>query len=142
MFAKVSDYAGASFFKPAEYLTALALLVEPKSIQKDVPSTYNNQTRNRDELIADISVFANQADLDSNTPSTVMKSTKIVHGMLTSTAEKFLDKGEIFASVVQKIPTQAGSGYVFRDVDAATSGKVEAYYAARTEAAANAPGFD
>jgi hypothetical protein len=140
MFAKPSDFAGASYFKPAEHMTDLALLIEPKSVAKNVPSTYNNQTRNRDEVIADIAVFSNQAELDSGNPGKVMKSCKIVHGMLTSTAEKLV--GQAFVATVQKIPTQAGSGYVFRDVDSASEAKVGAYYSARTEAAANAPGFD
>lgn len=140
MFAKPSDYAGASFFKPAEHMTDLALLIEPKTIERGVPSTYNNQTRIRDEVIADISVFSNQGDLDNAKPSKVLKSTKIVHGMLTSTVEKIL--GGAMVATVQKIPTQAGSGYVFRDVDAGTEAKVGAYYTARSEAAAAAPSFD
>jgi len=140
LFAKPSDYAGASYFKPGDYMTALALLVEPKTIAKNVPSTYNNQVRNRDEVIADISVFANQADLDSATPSQVLKSTKVVHGMLTSTLEKIL--GGALAGVVSKTQTQAGSGYVFRDVTEDVEAKVETYYKNRSAAAAAAPSFD
>lgn len=139
-FAKPSDYAGASFFKPLNHMTALALLVEPKSIARDQPNTYKGKTTNRDEVIADISIFDNQADLDSNTPSSILKSTKVVHGMLTSTLEKIL--GGAMVAIVQEIPTQNGSGYVFRDVDPATEGKVGTYYANRAEAAASAPSFD
>lgn len=139
-FAKPSDYAGASFFKPAEHMTDLALLIEPKTIERNVPSTYQGTTRNRDEVIADITVFSNQSDLDGGTPAKVMKSAKITHGMLTSTAEKIL--GGAMVATVTKIPTKGGSGYVFRDVDAETEGKVGAYYTARSEAAANAPSFD
>lgn len=140
MFAKPSDYAGASYFKPADFQTSLALLVEPKSVDKNVPSTYNNQVRNRDEVIADITIFDNQMDLDTGVPDKVLKSTKIVHGMLTSTAEKII--GGAFVATVTKIPTQAGAGFVFRDVDAETEAKVGAYFTARSEAAASAPSFD
>lgn len=140
MFAKPSDYAGASFFKPKEHQTDLALLIEPKTIAKNVPSTYNNQTRNRDEVIADISVFSNQAALDSATPTQVMKSCKVVHGMLTSTLEKIL--GGAMVGVVTTTTTQAGSGYVFRDVDSETEAKVGTYFTNRSAAAAAAPSFD
>lgn len=140
MFAKPSDYAGASFFKPKEHQTALALLIEPKTIERGVPSTYNNQTRVRDEVIADISVFDNQHDLQTATPSKILKSTKITHGMLTSTVEKIL--GGAMVATVTTTATQAGNGYVFRDVDPATEAAVASYYTARSEAAASAPSFD
>jgi hypothetical protein len=139
-FAKPSDYAGASYFDPKKHMTALALLIEPKTIEKNVPSTYANQTRVRDEVIADITVFENQAALDSGQPTTILKSTKIVHSMLTSTVEKIL--GGAMVGVVTKIPTQNGSGYVFRDVDSATEAAVGTYYSARSAAIAAAPSFE
>ena len=139
-FAKPSDYAGSSFFKPKDYQNAVAVLVEPKTIDRDVPSTYKSQTRVRDEVISDVTVFEDQAALDSGKPSTILKSTKIVHGMLTSTVEKIL--GGAMVATISTVPTQNGSGYVFRDVDSATEAKVAAYYQSRAEAAAAAPSFD
>ena len=144
MLAKPSEFAGASFFKPAEHMTDLALLIEPKSVDKNVPSTYKGTTRNRDEVICDITVFANQAALDKGEPTSEMKSTKVTHGMLTSTVEKIL--GGAMVATVTKIPTQAGEGYVFRDVSPETEAKVGAYYEGREKAVedalASAPGFD
>jgi hypothetical protein len=140
MFAKPSDYAGSSYFKPKEHMNDLALLVEPKTIDRDVPSTYNNQTRVRDEVISDVTVFANQAALENGEPTTIIKSTKVTHGMLTSTLEKIL--GGAMVATVTKIQTQAGSGFVFRDVDAAIEQQVGAYFTSRSEATAAAPGFD
>lgn len=139
-FAKPSDYAGASFFKPGDHMSDLALLIEPKTIERQVPSTYQGNTRVRDEVLADISVFENQAALESGTPSKIMKSAKVVHGMLTSTLEKIL--GGAMVATVTKVQTKAGSGYVFRDVDAATEGQVAAYFTARSEAVAAAPSFE
>jgi hypothetical protein len=139
-FAKPSDYAGNSFFKPKEHQTDLAILIEPKTIERNVPSTYNGQTRTRDEVICDITVFSNQSALDNGQPSKIMKSCKVVHGMLTSTVEKIL--GGAMVATVTTTQTQAGSGYVFRDVDNETEGKVGAYYTSRSEATAAAPGFD
>lgn len=140
MFAKPSDYAGASYFKPAEHMNDLALLIEPKTIDKDVASTYQNQTRVRDEVIADVTVFSNQSALESGEPTKVIKSTKVTHGMLTSTLAKIL--GGAMVATVTKTQTQAGSGYVFRDVDAAVEAQVGSYYTARSEAVAAAPSFE
>jgi hypothetical protein len=128
-FAKPSDYAGNSFFKPAEHMTDLAILVEPKSIERGVPSTYNGNTRMRDEVLADISVFSDQGALDKGEPSKVMKNCKVVHGMLTSTLEKIL--GGATVAIVTKIPTEKGEGFVFRDVDSDTENKVGAFFDAR-----------
>lgn len=143
-FAKPSDYAGASFFKPAEHMTDLALLIEPKTIARQVPSTYNGQTRMRDEVISDITVFADQAALNSGEPTKVMKSCKIVHGMLTSTVEKIL--GGAMVATVTKTQTQAGSGYVFRDVDNPTEQAVAKFYEQREAEVSSAleavPSFD
>ena len=139
-FSKPSDYAGASYFKPADHMSDLALLIEPKTVDRDVPSTYQGTTRVRDEVIADISVFDNQAALESGTPSSVLKSTKVVHGMLTSTLSKIL--GGAMVATLTKTQTKAGSGFVFRDADAATEKQVAAYFASRSEAVAAAPGFD
>lgn len=140
MFARPSDYAGNSYFKPADHMNDLAILIEPKTIERGVPSTYNNQTRIRDEVIADVAVFANQAALESGEPTSIIKSTKFVHGMLTSTLEKIL--GGAMVATITKVNTQNGSGYVFRDVDSATEERVGKYYTARSEAIAAAPSFD
>lgn len=140
-FGKVSDHVGSGYFKPLEHMTDLALLIEPKSIARGVQSTYNNQVRVRDEVVADVSVFANQADLNSQKPSNVLKSVKVTHGMLTSTLEHFM--GGAIVVTVTKTTTQNGSGYVFRDVqDDALLGTVKAYFDARSEAAAAAPSFE
>lgn len=143
-FAKASDLGGGSYFKPADHMTDLALLVEPKRIDKDVPSTYNGQTRKRDEVTADITVFKTQESLDRGEPSEVLKSVKVVHGMLTSSLEKVM--GGAMLGIVRKIPTQAGAGYAFRDVEADAEAKVGTFYAKREQAAAEAvaeaPSFD
>ena len=48
-FAKPSDFRGSGYFKPKDYMgTALALLIEPKRIDRNVPNTYKGKTRDRD----------------------------------------------------------------------------------------------
>lgn len=143
-FAKPSDYRGGSFFKPKEHFTTLALLIEPKDIEKGVPNEYRGKTTLRDEVLADITVFRNQGEIDRGEPSEVMKSAKVVHGMLTSTLEKIL--GGAMVATVTEIETQNGSGYVFRDVDSETEAAVGAYYdkreAAIEEALNDVPDFE
>ncbi|MDH6462035.1 hypothetical protein M2302_002210 [Micromonospora sp. A200] len=144
VFSKPSDFAGGSIFKPGEHMNDLALLVEPKKVQKAVPHTYNGVTKTRDEVTADVTVFGNSEALEKGEPTKVLKGVRLVHFMLADTAEKAI--GGAFVGVVRKVPTQAGSGYAFRDVDATTEGQVGNYYTNR-EAAINAaladvPSFD
>jgi hypothetical protein len=141
-FGKVSDHVTSGFFKPAEHMTNLALLVEPKSIARNVQSEYNGQIRTRDEVVADISIFANQADIDNKKPSQVLKSVKIVHALLTKDVEHFLPDGAICVRL-KKVSTKGGSAYAFEDIsDATLLDAAKAYYDARSEAAAAAPSFD
>lgn len=143
-FAKASDLGGGAYFKPADHMTALALLVEPKRIDKDVESTYQGTTRLRDEVVADITVFKTQESLDKGEPSEVLKSVKVVHGMLTGSLEKVM--GGAMLGIVRKIPTKGGSGYAFRDVEGSHEALVANYFtqreAAAAEAVAEAPSFD
>lgn len=139
-FSKASELTGSTFFKPKDYETALALLVEPKEFQADVPAKdFNGNAITRDEVIADITVFANTEALEAGTPTEILKSVKITHGMLVGTTSKILDGAMV--SIVRKIPTQKGSGWAWRDSEGDAETQVAAYYEAREEAAANAPDF-
>lgn len=143
-FAKPSEFAGGTFFKPAEHMNDLALMIEPKSIAKDRTHTYQGRSSVRDEVTADVTIFATEESLDKGTP-TVIKNAVFTHGMLTSTLER-VGMGGVTVAVIRKVPTKAGSGYAFRDVDSATEGKVGNYYVNRekviTEALADVPDFD
>jgi hypothetical protein len=143
-FSKPSEFAGGAFFKPGDHMTDLALLLEPKAIDKEVKSEYKGNVRYRDEVTCDISVFATSESLDKGEPTTIMKNCRVVHGMLTSTIERII--GGAMVATVTKVSTKAGEGYVFRDVNPDTESKVGAYFSKRAEeVAANldaAPGFD
>jgi hypothetical protein len=145
-FAKPSEFAGGTFFKPAEHMTDIALLIEPKKIDRGVPNTYNGKTTMRDEVTADITVFATSEALDTGTPTEVMKSAKVVHTMLTSTLERLIDNAMV--AVVRRVPTRSGSGFAFRDVEPAIESAVSAFYEQREAAVAaalssgNMPSFD
>ena len=139
-FAKPSDLGGNGVFKPGNRMNDLAILVEPKSIERQVPNTYKGVTKHRDEVIADVSIFGTQESLDKGEPTEIVKSQKFVHGMLTSSLERIL--GGAMVGIVRKIPTQNGEGYVFRDVEPEVEAQVGAYYTKRAELENSAPSFE
>lgn len=142
--AKASDHAPSGFFKPKEYLTSLGLLVEPKSIQRDVPNTYKNKTTHRNEIKADISVFDNQAAIDERKPTKVLHNVTIGHGMLVRNLEGVI--GDALVAKLDMVETRAGEGYAFRDPDDATYAAIEEFYEKREAdvktALNDAPSFD
>lgn len=133
-FGRPSEYLASSFFKPADHMLDLALIVEPKQILKDQPNEYQGRKSLRDEAIADVTVFANSESLDKGEPTEVLRNCKIVHGMLVGSCEQILNSDKpALLGVVQKIPTKNGSGYAFRDTDTVTTDKVIAYWQKRDE---------
>lgn len=143
-FSKPSDFQGGAFFKPAEHMNDLALLIEPKKIDRDVRSEYQGNERIRDEVTADVTVFGTQESIDTKTPTATMNGVRVTHGMLTGTLERIL--GGATVAVVRKVPTKRGSGYAFRDVEnQANIAKIGEFYTEReaniAEAAASAPAF-
>lgn len=145
-FARPSEYAGGSYFKVQDHMTDLALMVEPTRTDRDVPNTYNGITKNRDEVTATVTIFANSESLQKGEPTAIEKDSKFVHGMLTSTLSKLVDNKGVLVGVIRKIPTKNGSGYAFRDVTPDVEAQVANYYTAResavTEALASVPSFD
>lgn len=145
-FKKASELGGGAFFKPGDHMTDLAILIEPKSISKNVQNEYQGRVTTRDEVTADVTVFRTEEALNAGKPDEIVKSARFVHGMLTSSLEKLIeDKGAIVA-IVRKVPTKAGSGYAFRDPEARAEKAAQDYYFAREEAVkanlADAPSFD
>lgn len=138
-FKKPSDLVGSSYFKPAEYESALALLVEPTDIAKDVPNEYRGKVTNRDEVTADITVFFKNESLEKGEPDEIIKQTRVTHTMLAATLGKMI--GSPLVGIVRMIPTKNGSGYAFRDVEGDAEEHVIAYYEKREAAADNAPDF-
>ncbi|MEU4155675.1 hypothetical protein [Actinoplanes sp. NPDC026670] len=142
-----SSFAGGSVFKPKDHISDVAFLIEPKSIARQQPNTYQGKTTYRDEVTADITVFRTLESLEKGVPDEVIKATRVVHGMLSDTLEKVLAAGPDNAVAVRldKVPTQSGAGFVWRDLDAEKAGLVGAYAEKREEAikaaVAEAPSF-
>ena len=139
-FAKPSEFTGGAYFKPLDHMNDVALLVEPKRIDKNVENTYGGQTRTRDEVTATVSVFATSEALEEGRPSAVMGDVRVVHGMLTSTLERLI--GGAMVGVIRRVQTKSGSGYVFRDVEPGIEAQVAAYFDNRSAAVAAMPSFD
>ena len=132
MFSKPSEFTGGSYFAPLDHLTALGLLVEPKRIDKNVPNDYRGEARTRDEVTADVTVFATSEALEKGEPTVTLKGVLVTHTMLASTLGKII--GGALVGVIRKVPTKAGSGYAFRDVEADVEGQVGEFYKAREAA--------
>lgn len=88
---------GSSYFKPAEFKSAVALLIEPISVAHDVPNTYLGVSKVRDEVTADLTVFATQADLDAGN-GVEFKSMVFTHSGIVNKIS-----GEIGNSVVGRL---------------------------------------
>ncbi|WP_018728537.1 hypothetical protein [Salinispora pacifica] len=137
--------SAGEFFRPAHHMNDLALLIETKSIRRNVPNTYQGVTSTRDEVVADITIFSTSESLDKGQPSKVLKGATITHKYLTPDLEAFVDK-PFLAIVTRKTFANGGSGFVWRGTDPSVEGKVENYFTSREEAVtralANVPTFD
>jgi hypothetical protein len=114
-----SDLAANTFFKPADYLSATALLVEPTHFAENVRNEYNGTVRYRDEVTATITVFNSPAELASKKPSAVLEGVVLTHAALVSTGRKAV--GGCFASRLEPYTTKHGTqGFRFGDLNDAS----------------------
>jgi hypothetical protein len=136
---------GSSFFKPAEFADAVALLIEPKSVQRDVPNTYAGVTKNRDEVTADVTVFATAADL-ANGKGVEHKAMTFTHPGITNRLSRAIDEAVVGKMGKKQFDKAPAPAWVVDDVDDATFDKVAEFYEAREAAVKaaleDAPDFD
>lgn len=132
-----------SYFKTKEYMNAIALIVEPKSIERDVPNEFRGEHRTRDEVLADITVFGTEESLTKGDPTEVLNNTIVTPGSLTREMGSAI--GAVLLCNIRPAPN--GTGYALSHI---TSGKefdaAVSYYTGRekatADAAASAPSFD
>lgn len=117
---------GGKFFKPAEHINDVAIVVEAKSVWHNATNSYKGNPQPRDEVTADITIFASQEALERGEPSDVIKDGKIVHGALVNSVKENLPM-EYHVIVRKESFSSGNSGYVFREVDANTGKKVTAF---------------
>ncbi|TCC19977.1 hypothetical protein [Kribbella sindirgiensis] len=140
-FNKPSGGSG-SFFTPAKHVSDLALIIEAKSVRRDVPNTFNGVTTNRDEVTADITVFRNSQNIETRTPHEVMKNAIIHSSVLAKEAET-----NIGTPLLAKVAKPSGKNYyafleVPADIEAAVAEYFEKRESALADAMADVPDFD
>jgi hypothetical protein len=138
---KIPGGSGA-FFKPAEYVDAVAILIEVRRFEAQRPgSTYGP----KDTIYADLTVFKDEAALDGGTPELASNSV-IDFQVLVSDLEVMVGKATIAKLARAKPNGGHKPAWVWREVDASVQEKVVAYATARDEALAaamaDAPEFD
>lgn len=143
---KMSDVQGGSaYFKPADHERAVALLIEPKSVQRDVPNTYAGVTKNRDEVTADVTVFHSDADLAAGR-GVETKAMVFTHTAITSRLSRAIDEAVVGKMGKKQFEKSPAPAWVIEDIDDAAFGHVESYYENREAEVAKAresvPSFD
>lgn len=140
-----SEIQGGAYFKPADHEGAVALLIEPKSVQRDVPNTYKGQTKNRDEVKGDVTVFASAADL-ANGKGVEVKGITFTHPGLVNRLSRAIDEAVVGKMGKKQFDGSPAPAWVIEDVDDATFEQVASFYEAREEAVkaalADVPSFD
>lgn len=131
-----------TFFKPDEYVSAVALLIEPKRLEEQRPGSKYGP---KDTIHADITVFATQADLDAGKPTDVLKGAMIQQTYLVQDIVELVGKATV-STPIKKTFKSGSTGWVWQGVTAEIIGKVGQYGAARNAAVEadmdDAPSFD
>jgi hypothetical protein len=143
--ARPSAFSNGTFLPAQELLNSNAIvLLEPRSIRRDVPHTFQGRTSQRDEVTARVTVFATTSSLDDGAPTQVIDPCIVAYSMITSTLEQVM--GGAIAGYVRRTATKSGSGFVLRDLEVATEAQVAAYIESReaevVSALADVPSFD
>ncbi|WP_405056946.1 hypothetical protein OG474_29930 [Kribbella sp. NBC_01505] len=137
--------SGGAFFKPGDHSADLALMIEPKNVLENQRNEYQGDVTFRDVVVADITVFRNSQNIETQSPFEVIRDGKIDKTALVSEAREHVGTGVPMLVTVGKKPGK--NYYVFNfDVPADRVTAVAGYYtnreAALAEATANAPSFD
>lgn len=140
----------SGFIKLKDYVGAKALLIEVRSVNRDVPSPKYGL---RDQVVADWTIFANEDQLNGTESPTVIKrgtldKGKRPNGSSTAMIEAFADmtgEGAIYRVEMKTADGIANPFAQLVEVDQAVAEKVIAYYNKREgelkAEAAEAPNF-
>ena len=138
-FGDIPTTAGA-FFKPADYATNPALLVDVKRFEAQRPGNYGP----KDTVHADIYAFATEADIEAGKPS-VIQGAMIQSSMLARDLSGLVGVATVVKLDQIDLKNSPNKGWVWRKVDDATKAKVVAYAQKReaeiAAAAEDAPDF-
>lgn len=128
MFAK--PIASSGFFKPADHVNDLAILLEPKKVLKDQPHNYDGIESIRDIAIADMAIFKNSADIENASPSEVLTGVQITNQVLVADIERNDWIGKAALVVVRKVKRP----YVWREPEFPGAEAAAAHYYKAREA--------
>lgn len=128
------------YFDPKQYMgTGKVLLIEPQALRENVQNNYNGNISYRDEVDANLTVFANPTALETGKPTSTVFVT-FVHKVLTDVTSKCI--GGAMAAKVSK----GKKAFFFEDVSPEIEGMIEDYLEKRdaaVQAALDAaPDFD
>ena len=87
-FKKSSSTGGGGFFEAKNHLHDLAIVIEAKKILRDQPHEYEGIKSTRDVAVADIACFRNSQDVETATPSVVMKDAQITNAVLVKNVDE------------------------------------------------------
>ena len=138
---------GVPYFDPKKYVDAVALIVEPRSIRRNVP----NENGPRDEVTAQITVFRTEPQLRrgevAEVNTFIITPKRLVRDLDELMAEERA-KGNLFPAVIVKlgqwpIPNTSRKVWVFKQVEDDMYDLAAEYYQEReartADAIANAP---
>lgn len=113
-----------SFFKPVEHAGSVALLIEVKDFNRQVPTNYGP----KDTAVCDVSVFATEGQLDTGSPAYVITNTKIQQAILAPRLEDLLGEATVqrLITLPPKTPGQRPA-WAWEAVDGEVRDKVAAY---------------
>lgn len=135
--------SAGDYFKPADHVNDLVILLEPKKILRDQPHEFEGVKSTRDVAIADIACFRTSEDVESATPSLVLQGAQITNTVLVADIERNDWVGGAAAVIIRK----AKRAYVYRDPEYAGAEDAVIRYATARNAEVEAnmsevPDFD
>ena len=132
----VSNLGGGEFFKPAEFEDAKALLLEPKSFDRQVPTPNYGP---KDQVTTDITVFNTDLALDTGVPDDVIYGAKIQQVALVRSTKDIIGKGAVVTVGKGAAKPGQNAPWVFTPVDKDTQAKVVEYVKGREADLEDAP---
>lgn len=130
---------GSNYFKPKEHQQDVAILLEPKKIDKSVERDFGGERKVRDEATCDFTVFATSEALEKGEPTEVLLDHIVTQTMLA--ADAGANVGLSIPVYLDTIPSNKGNrAYVWRVIK--ESDPRYAQLAAYIEARDAEPSFD
>ncbi len=128
-FEEIPQFNGG-WFTPGDHKDAVAILVEVKDFQRQRPTPHGP----KDSVLADVTVFATEADISNGTPSFIQEGCRIEKTVLTRDLSTLVGKATI-VTLDQTKPSKPGQNpaWVWRPVATLDTKKAVVDYAIKRE---------